>query len=86
MDGDDDYGKTGFALRLVRLRVHQIGIPQWQFAERYGLSLGAVRDLEQGRSNPSRAMLILVSAIEADPKWMAKIAKREMHDDVMQER
>jgi len=69
---DPDRGKTGFARDLLRLRRKLRG-PRWrdltqaQFADRFGLSFGTVKDLEQGRSMPSAAMRTLVAAIELDP-------------------
>lgn len=51
------------------------------FAEIYGLSYGAVLDLVQGRVLPSRAMVVLLHAIEADPTWMRDVAK-DAHADL----
>lgn len=80
---DPDFGKTGFARRLFRLRFHSLRLSQAAFAHRYGLSLGAVKDAEQGRHQPSRPMVLLVAAIERDPRLMAEIAdaEREALDD-----
>lgn len=72
MTFDPDQGKTGFARDLWRLRRDLRG-PGWrmltqsQFAARFGLSVGAVKDAEQGRYQPSAAMRVLVAAIELDP-------------------
>lgn len=74
---DPDLGKTGFALRLFRLRFRTVRLSQQEFARRFGLTLGSIKDLEQGRVQPSRAMVLLVAAIEADPKAMANVAIRE---------
>lgn len=41
-------------------------VTQSQFASRFGLTLGAVKDAEQDRVAPSRAMRVLVAAIELD--------------------
>jgi hypothetical protein len=49
--------------------------PMNHFAEVYGLSYGAVLDLIQGRVLPSRAMVILMHAIEADPMWIRDVVK-----------
>jgi len=76
---DPYFGKTGFARRLFVLRFRQLDRwPQSLFTERYGFSLGAYRDLAQGRSKPTMALRVLIAAIEADPEWMAQIAKEEM--------
>ena len=61
-----------FARRFSRLRN---GYPQSGWAERYGVSTGAVQDLEQGRVLPSRAMVVLMQAIEMDPRFMQDVVK-----------
>lgn len=47
---------------------------QGEFAERFGLTVGAVRDAEQGRVSPSRAFRVLVAAIELDELLNEKAA------------
>lgn len=47
---------------------------QSEFAERFGLSAGAWKDAEQGRGQPSRAMRVLIVAIELDPLLIEKAA------------
>lgn len=42
-------------------------LSQEAFADRYGLSLGTVRDWEQQRRSPDRAALILLSVIDREP-------------------
>jgi hypothetical protein len=49
--------------------------PRECFTDAYGLKLRAVQDLEQGRSLPSRALVVLLTAIEMDPDWMRGVAK-----------
>ena len=56
------------------------GNPHSYFAMKYGLSYGAVRDQIQGRVLPSRAMVVLMHAIETDPRWMVDIAKSAKDD------
>lgn len=51
---------------IVAIRKHQ-KLSQADFAQRYGLSLGTVRDWEQKRRKPDRAALILLSVIEKNP-------------------
>ena len=72
---DPDFGKTGFALQLFRLRFRTLRLSQVNFAKRFGLSLGSVKDLEQGRVQPSRAMRLLVAVIETDAEMVAKAAE-----------
>lgn len=75
MPYDPDCGKTGFARDLFRLRFWRLKLAQGPFAERFGLTKGAVKDQEQARAAPSRAMRVLVAAIEMDPAFMARAAK-----------
>lgn len=75
MPFDPDFGKVGFARDLFRLRFRRLRIDQPTFAARYGLSFGTVRDQEQARHKPSKAMRVLVAAIEMDPKLMERAAK-----------
>ncbi|MFG1379662.1 helix-turn-helix domain-containing protein [Xanthobacter autotrophicus] len=42
------------------------GLTQRAFAERYGFSLGALRDWEQGRSSPDRVARSLLMVIEKE--------------------
>ena len=74
---DPDFGKTGFARRLLRLRFRTLKLSQVAFAHRFGLTLGAVKDAEQGRHQPSRALVLLVAAIERDASLMAGVAAAE---------
>lgn len=59
-----------FAGRLSALRRG----PQASWAKRYGLTAAAVRDLEQGRVLPSRAMVVLMHAIQMQPEFMQRAA------------
>ncbi|MFT7179287.1 MAG: putative transcriptional regulator [Oceanospirillaceae bacterium] len=43
------------------------GLTQKAFAQRYGFTLGAVRDWEQGRRTPERSARILLRVIEQAP-------------------
>ena len=55
-------------------------LPRECFCDRFGLGLGAVRDLEQGRVLPSRAMLLVMYAIALDADFMRDVAKRAKDD------
>jgi DNA-binding transcriptional regulator YiaG len=72
VDDDAQEVKRLFGLRFSKLRR---GYPQADWAKRYGLSAGAVRDLEQGRVLPSRAMVVLMHAIRMQPEFMQRAAK-----------
>ena len=73
---DPTFGKTGFPLRLFLLRFRVLGLSQSAFAIRFGLSAGMIRDVEQGRVKPSRALRVLVELIERHPAIVAKAAAR----------
>lgn len=81
---DPDFGKTGFARDLFRLRFRSLRIDQPSFAERFGLTFGMVKDQEQARFEPSRAFKVLVAAIELDADLIERAAriaqKRWPHD------
>jgi hypothetical protein len=71
---DPDFGKTGFARHLFRLRFRRLKLSQRAFAERFGLSYSVVRDAEQGaRLTPS--LRLIVAAIADNPERMAAIAR-----------
>lgn len=77
MTFDPDFGKTGFARRLLRLRFRKLRLSQAEFASRFGLTLGTIKDLEQARFTPTRTMMLLIGAIERDPILMADVAQQE---------
>jgi len=56
MPFDPDFGKSGFARHLFRLRFRDLKLSQRAFADRFGLSYSVVRDAEQG-AKPTRALL-----------------------------
>ncbi|MEO0032104.1 MAG: hypothetical protein RIS94_1862 [Pseudomonadota bacterium] len=72
---DPDFGKSGFARHLFRLRFRHLKISQRAFADRFGLSYSVVRDAEQG-AKPSRTLRLIVAAIACDPAFMAAMADR----------
>lgn len=70
---DPDFGKTGFARHLFRLRFRRLKLSQREFSERFALSYSVVRDAEQGaRATPS--LRLIVAAIARDPAFMAATA------------
>jgi len=74
-DIDDDYGKEGFALDLFKLRVFTLDMTQQDFADRFGLSIGQLKDQEQGRAYPTRPFKVLAAAIELNPRLVARAAR-----------
>lgn len=59
----------GIDVRSVR---RERGLTQQAFAETFGLSVGAVRDWEQGRKRPERAARILLAVIRLAPDAVAE--------------
>jgi putative transcriptional regulator len=57
-------GETGRRIRKLRAR---LGLTQNAFAEHYQISIGRLRDLEQGRTTPDSAMLAYLKVIEREP-------------------
>lgn len=78
---DIGQGRQGFGRKLFLLRFKRLRLDQATFAERFGLTLGAVKDQEQCRHAPSRAMRVLIEAISIDPDLMALAAKRAFADE-----
>lgn len=52
-------------LKAIRERLH---LTQRQFAKTFGLSLGAIRDWEQGRFEPDQAAKTLLKVIACNPE------------------
>ena len=46
----------------------RLGLSQQGFADRFGFSVSAVRDWEQGRRQPDRSARILLLVIEREPQ------------------
>lgn len=74
---DPDFGKTGFARHLFRLRFRDLKLSQRAFAERFGLSYSVVRDAEQGAA-PTRALRLIVAAIASNPSAMEAAARQSL--------
>ena len=70
---DPDFGKSGFARHLFRLRFRRLKLSQRQFSERFALSYSVVRDAEQG-ARPTPSLRLIVAAIAYDPAFMAGAA------------
>ena len=52
------------------------GLSQPQFAETFGMSVGALRDWEQGRKAPERMARTLLRIVERNPK-LGEVAARD---------
>jgi len=51
----------------------KLDLAQPEFAARYGLSVGTVRDWEQGRTVPDRPAQVLLRVIEAEPELVRRV-------------
>ena len=77
MDELPSFDRVAFARRFSRLRG---GCPQKYWAKRFGLSYAAVKDMEQGRVNPSRAVVLLITAIELSPGFVQDVVRLAQAD------
>lgn len=53
----------------------RLDLAQPEFAARYGLSVGTVRDWEQGRTTPDRPAQVLLRVIEAEPELVRRVVQ-----------
>lgn len=60
-------------VRAIRKRQ---GLSQGEFAARYGLSPGTLRDWEQDRAQPDGAARVLLTIIDREPEAVAGALKR----------
>jgi putative transcriptional regulator len=60
----------------VRALRGKMKLTQEQFAERFGLPLGTVRDWEQGAHRPDRAAQVLLTVIEKDPEAVIRALRK----------
>jgi putative transcriptional regulator len=51
----------------------KLGLTQLEFARRYRLPIGTVRDWEQGRSIPDAPARALLRAIDGEPEMLANV-------------
>lgn len=61
--------EIGYAVRRTRDR---LDLTQAAFAARYGISLGRLRDVEQGRHDPDPVLVSYLKLIARDPEWVAE--------------
>jgi putative transcriptional regulator len=67
------------ARRVVNVRAlrHSMKLTQEEFAERFGLPLGTIRDWEQGAHRPDRAAQILLTVIARDPDAVVRALRQK---------
>jgi putative transcriptional regulator len=54
----------------------QLGLSQEDFARRFEIPIGTLRDWEQGRSNPDRPARAYLKVIGSDPEFVARALSR----------
>ena len=59
----------------VRALRRKLGLSQAEFAARFHLPLGTVRDWEQGAHRPDKAAQVLLTVIASDPEMVARALK-----------
>jgi putative transcriptional regulator len=74
---EEDLKKRKRVPIAVTLR-RRLSLTQEQFAERYHLPIGTLRDWEQGRSEPDAPAKALLKLIAADPEGAAEKLKPVM--------
>jgi putative transcriptional regulator len=67
------------ARRVVNVRAlrDSMKLTQEEFAERFGLPLGTIRDWEQGAHLPDRAAQVLLTVIARDPDAVVRALKQK---------
>ena len=60
---------------IVRALRKKLNLTQEEFAARFHLPLGTVRDWEQGAHRPDKAAQVLLTVIERDPEAVARALK-----------
>lgn len=66
---------------VKRLRWH-LGLSQGEFAARFEIPIGTLRDWEQSRSQPDQAASAYLKVIEADPQHVGRALKKHVAADV----
>lgn len=62
----------GRRVSLAKFTRFKLGLSQEDFAQRFGIPLGTLRDWEQHRSKPDQAAESYLKVIAANPKAVAK--------------
>ena len=62
----------GRRVSLAKFTRFKLGLSQEQFAERFGIPIGTLRDWEQHRSKPDAAAESYLKVIAKNPKMVAK--------------
>jgi putative transcriptional regulator len=54
-----------------------LGLTQEEFATRYGIPLGTLRDWEQGRTEPDQPARAYIRVIACNPEWVSRALAAE---------
>jgi putative transcriptional regulator len=54
-----------------------LGLTQEEFAARYGIPLGTLRDWEQGRTEPDQPARAYIRVIASNPEWVCRALAAE---------
>ena len=71
----EQLGRARRVVAVAGLR-RRLGLTQDEFARRYRLPIGTVRDWEQGRSIPDAPARALLHAIDGEPELLARVLRR----------
>jgi len=69
--------RAGMLAHLMKRTRERLGLSQADFAARFHMPVGTVRDWEQNRRQPDTASLLLMSAISRDPETMERLISPE---------
>ena len=73
--GDTSRGREAKPVDVKAIRL-SMKLTQNQFAKRYRLPIGTVRDWEQRRSHPDSGSKLYLQMIEADPATVSKLVEK----------
>jgi putative transcriptional regulator len=60
----------------VKMLRRALGLTQEEFAARYRIPLGTLRDWEQGRTEPDQPARAYINVIASDPDWVSRALAR----------
>jgi putative transcriptional regulator len=59
-----------------------LGLTQAEFAARYGIPIGTLRDWEQGRTRPDRPARAYIKVIASNPEWVSQVLAAEPQREI----
>ncbi|HEX5321431.1 MAG TPA: helix-turn-helix domain-containing protein [Stellaceae bacterium] len=72
---EEDFARMKRVPRIKSLR-RALGLTQEEFAERYRIPVGTLRDWEQGRTEPDQPARAYLLAIAGDPEGVRRALER----------